>query len=111
MTNKSKFNYKNQSQMNFTLQGRVYKINETEKVSDTFKKRTFIVEIENERNKDWNDFVTLQTVQDKTEKLDSIKTDDLVKVSFNLRGRKYNKEEKETFFNSLDAYKIEKIEE
>ena len=77
--------------------GRIFLINETQVISDKFKKREFILEIENETNSDWNDFVKFELIQDKVSVLDGLSINDKVNVNFNLKGRKWEKDGKINF--------------
>lgn len=99
--------------MNYSLTGTIYKIEETKTHKGDFKSREFIVEVTNETNSDWNDFVKLQVTQDKCNILDGYKIKERIDVQFNLKGRRYKKEgeQEEKFFSSLEAWKITKLEE
>jgi hypothetical protein len=46
-------------------------------------------------------------VQDKCSLLDGLGINSQVKVSFNLRGRKWEKDGQTSYFTNLDAWKIE----
>ena len=79
------------------------------KISDKFKKREFVIEVENEKNSDWNDFIKFQLTQDRTELLDTVSLNDVIKVSFNIKGRKWEKDGKINYFSNLEAWRIEKV--
>ena len=53
------------------LQGRIYKIFQTVQISDTFKKREFV--IETDENPQYPEFPKLEFIQDKCTLLDSFK--------------------------------------
>lgn len=90
----------------YTLKGKLKVINDTDQVSDSFKKREFVILDESSQ---YPQSVLFQSVQDKCELLDNFKVDDVVEVTFNLRGREWinPKDGSIRFFNSLDAWKIE----
>lgn len=94
--------------MNFELTGNLILKENTQEISATFKKREFVIEVPNERNSDWNDFLKFQVTQDKCALLDQFETGNSIKVTFNIRGRKWEKEGRVNYFNSLEAWRIER---
>jgi hypothetical protein len=86
-------------------QGKVVAISQTIQVSDSFKKRDFVLEIA--ENPQYPQFVKFDLIQDKCELFDKIKVGQTIDVQFNLNGRKWtdpNGEDK--YFNSLQAWKV-----
>ncbi len=96
--------------MNFEINGKVILKEETQQVSDRFKKREFVIEVENERNSDWNDFIKFQLTQDRCDLLETVSLDEEIKVSFNIKGRKWEKDGKVNYFSNLEAWRIEKMQ-
>jgi len=96
--------------MNFEITGKLILKEDTQVVSDRFKKREFVIEVENERNQEWNDFIKFQLTQDRCDLLETISVNDLIKVSFNIKGRKWEKDGKVNYFSNLEAWRIEKIQ-
>ncbi len=95
--------------MNFEISGKVVVKDDAQQISDRFKKREFVIEVENERNSDWNDFIKFQLTQDKCDLLDPVEPGEQIKVSFNIRGRKWEKDGKINYFSNLEAWRIEKM--
>jgi hypothetical protein len=93
--------------MNFEVTGKLIVKENIQEISASFKKREFVLEIENERNSEWNDFVKFELKQDKCSSIDSIALGQKVKVSFNLRGRKWEKDGRVNYFTSLEAWRVE----
>jgi len=93
----------------FEIKGKLVVIEDTVKISETFKKREFVIEVENEKNSDWNDFIKFQLTQDKCSLVDSMKVGDDVNASFNVRGRKWEKDGKVNYFNSLECWKLDPV--
>ncbi len=58
---------------------------ETQQVKDSFKKREFVLTID--QTSQYPQHVTFQLTQDKTSIIDNYNVGEEVKVSFNLRGR------------------------
>lgn len=96
--------------MSFEITGRLAEIFQTQQISDKFQKREFILEIKETSSGGFEfvEYIKFQAVQDKCGLLDALQTDDMVKVSFNLRGRKWEKDGKVSYFTNLDAWRIEK---
>lgn len=94
--------------MGYDLKGTIKVINDTQKISDSFSKREFVVV---DSSGKYEQTIQLQLVQDNCAKLDGFKEGDSVNVSFNLNGREWTnpKDGVVRFFNSLDAWKVEKV--
>ena len=97
--------------MSFEINGRLAEKYETQKVSDRFQKREFVIEIKSTgaTGYEFVDFIKFQSTQDKCSLLDEFSIDDTIKVSFNLRGRKWEKEGQISYFTNLEAWRIEKL--
>lgn len=95
--------------MSFELEGKLLLKNDIQEVSASFKKQEFVVEVENERNPDWNDFVKFQLTQDRCGLVQDIVAGDRVKVNFNIKGRKWEKDGQVNFFTNLEAWKVDKL--
>ncbi|ASB47845.1 DUF3127 domain-containing protein [Alkalitalea saponilacus] len=93
--------------MNFEISGSLIVKEDTVDITSSFKKREFVIEVINERNQDWNDFIKFQLTQDKCGLLDSYNLGDNIKVGFNLRGRKWEKDGKVNYFTNLEAWRID----
>jgi hypothetical protein len=91
----------------FKLNGIVKVLNDTVQVSEKFSKREFVV---TENSSMYPQDIIFQATQDKCAMLDGIAVNDQVEVSFNLRGREWTSPQGEVkYFNSLDAWRIEKV--
>jgi len=97
--------------MSFEINGRLAEKFDTQKVSDRFQKREFVLEIKSTSATGYEfvDFIKFQATQDKCSLLDPVNIDDTVKVSFNLRGRKWEKDGQVSYFTNLEAWRIEKL--
>ena len=96
--------------MNFEITGKLIVKEDVVDISASFKKREFVIEVENERNSEWNDFIKFQLTQDKCALIDSMSLNDLIKVHFNVRGRKWEKDGKVNYFSNLEAWRVERAE-
>lgn len=93
--------------MNFEIEGTLILKEDEKQISASFKKREFVIEVENERNADWNDFIKFQLTQDRCNLIDLYNTGDKLKVNFNIRGRKWEKNGEVNYFSNLEAWRIE----
>jgi hypothetical protein len=94
--------------MSFETTGRLIEVYPITAISDKFKKREFVIEQSETKNGfDFKDFVKFQVTQDKCSLPDQVKIGDMVKVSFNLRGRKWEKDGNVNYFTNLEAWKLE----
>ena len=96
--------------MSFELAGILIEKFDVQQVSDTFRKREFIVEkTENQGGKEFTDHIKFQLTQDRCSLIDAINIQDEIRVSFNVRGRRWVKDGNVSYFTNLEAWRIEKI--
>jgi len=79
---------------------------DTQKVSDRFQKREFV--LTTEASTPYPQHVSFQLTQDKVNLLDQYNIGDEMKIQFNLRGREWNGPQGIKYFNTLEAWRIEK---
>ncbi len=88
------------------IEGKLIEKSETQNVSDTFKKREFVIEYA--ENPQYPEYIKLELIQANCQQLDGYKVGDMLNISFNLKGRKWTDPKGETkYFNSLQAWKID----
>lgn len=80
---------------------------DTQKVSEKFQKRDFV--LATDLSTPYPQFVSFQVTQDKCNMLDNFNQGDEIKVQFNLRGREWNGPQGIRYFNTLEAWRIEKV--
>lgn len=91
------------------IQGVIYKIEETQNVSEKFRKRDFVLEIQN--NEAYVQKVLFTLIMDKVDEIESFSVGEEVEVDFNLQGKEWTSPSGEVkFFNTLSVYRINKIE-
>ena len=77
-------------------------------VKENFKKREFVLEIDEEINGNvYQNFAKMQLVQAKIDILDRFNVGDIVKVSFNIKGNKFQRDGVDNYITNLDAWRIE----
>ncbi|AIZ64085.1 hypothetical protein PK28_10950 [Hymenobacter sp. DG25B] len=90
--------------MAYDATGRLHEIFDEQQVSEKFRKREFVLEVIDGQ---YPEHIKFQLVQDKTALIDQYKVGDEVKVTFNLRGRGFNKNGQMLYFTNLEAWKLE----
>ena len=76
----------------------------------TFKTREFAVEKTDDiGGRTVTNYVKFQSVQDKTSIIDKANIGDEIKVYFNIKGSKWEKEGKVNYITNLDAWRIEQV--
>ena len=92
--------------MTYQVKGQLAVIFDLKKINERFQKRDFVLEIA--ENPDYPQYVTFQLTGDRCGLIDSFNIGSELKVSFNLKGNKWESPDGSTkFFNSLDAWNIE----
>ena len=91
----------------FTSTGTIVVIKETQHISATFQKREFVINIPDE-NPEYSDTVQFEVIKDKCDVLDSFQVGQEVEVSWNLKGRSWDKKDGSPmrYFNTLQCWRI-----
>ena len=93
--------------MSFEVTGRLHEIFPEQQVTDKFRKREFVLEID---DNSYTQYIKFQATQDRCSLLDNYGKGDTVKVNFNLSGRPFtNREGQQVYFTNLVAWKLEKM--
>lgn len=96
--------------MAFETTGRIIDISPVNQVSDKFRKREFVIEKKETGGAAvFVDYIKFQLVQDKCELINESFLNENVKIWFNLRGNKWERDGKVNYFTNLDVWKLEKI--
>ncbi len=96
--------------MAFELSGKLVEKFEIIQHSDKFRKREFVIEIvETAGSSEFTNHVKFQLTQDRCDLIDSYTTGEMIKVSFNIRGNRWERDGKVNYFTNLDAWRIEKV--
>ena len=96
--------------MSYELTGKLVAKYDTVQRTETFKTREFAVEKSEDINgRTITNYVKFQCVQDKTTIIDRVNIGDEIKVYFNIKGSKWEKDGKTNYFSNLDAWRIEQM--
>lgn len=78
--------------------------------TESFKIREFVIEkTEDIGGRSVTNYIKFQSTQDRTNIIDRVNQGDEIKVHFNIRGSKWEKDGKTSYFNNLDAWRIEQV--
>lgn len=89
------------------VQGTVKAVMPIQQVTDSFKKREFVITTQEQYPQD----ILLQVTQDKCALFNDVQVGQTITANFNLRGREWiNPNGEKKYFNTLDAWKIDKGE-
>jgi single-strand DNA-binding protein len=88
--------------MSFEVEGRLHKVFDTEKKTETFSAREFVIEV---ADGNYPQMVKFQLVQDRCSVMDNFEEGEQVKVHFDLRGREWQGK----YFTNLNAWRVEKV--
>jgi hypothetical protein len=95
--------------MAFEIVGKVIDVSPVVQVSDKFRKREFVIEKKEAGGAAvFVDYIKFQLVQDKCDLINESFLQEEVKIWFNLKGNKWERDGKVNYFTNLDAWKIEK---
>ena len=96
--------------MSYELTGKLVAKYDTVQRTETFKTREFAVEKSEDINgRTITNYAKFQCVQDKTAIIDRVNIGDEIKVYFNIKGSKWEKDGKVNYITNLDAWRIEQI--
>ncbi len=89
--------------MALELTGKLIEKFDEQQISASFKKREFVIET-NENN--FTEQIKFELVQDRTDIIDPYKIGEELKVSFNLKGRKWQ----DKYFVNVQAWRVERAQ-
>lgn len=95
--------------MAFEITGKIIDVAPVNQVSDKFRKREFVIEKkETGGSAVFVDYIKFQLIQDKCDLINESFLNEEVKIWFNLKGNKWERDGKINYFTNLDAWKVEK---
>ncbi|MEZ5013345.1 MAG: DUF3127 domain-containing protein [Chitinophagales bacterium] len=95
--------------MAYEFTGKLSEVFPTQELTASFKKREFVLEkSETSNDRVFTDQVKFQVTQDRCAQLDNYAIGDMLKVTFNIKGSKWEKDGRSGYFVNLDAWRIEK---
>lgn len=94
--------------MNMTAEGKIHTAFEAKQITDRFRKREFVLELDGGSR--YPQTVLFQLTGDRCGELDAFQVGDEVRVEFSLRGREWTSPKGEVrYFNSLEVWGVERL--
>ena len=94
--------------MGFDVTGKLVAKFDTVQRTETFRTREFVIETtEDIGGRSINNYIKFQSIQDRTSLVDRFNIGDSIKVHFNIKGTKWEKNGNVNYITNLDAWRIE----
>lgn len=94
--------------MGFDVTGKLIAKYDIVQRTETFRTREFVIETSEDINgRIINNYIKFQSVQDRTALVDRFNIGDTVKVHFNIRGTRWEKNGNVNYITNLDAWRLE----
>ena len=90
------------------IQGKLTRKTDVQQITDTFKKREFVITTDEQ----YPQTINFEIIQDRVNLIDGFEPGEDIEVYFNLRGREWQKDANSEVrvFNSLHAWRIQKLQ-
>ena len=96
--------------MSFEINGKLVEKFDTQEITVSFKKREFVIEkTENAGGREFTETIKFQLSQDRCDLIDPYNPNEEIKVHFNIKGRKWEKDGRVSYFTNLEAWRIERL--
>jgi hypothetical protein len=96
--------------MSYELTGKLAAKFDTVQRTESFKTREFVIEKSDDINgRVITNYVKFQCVQDKTSMVDRFNVGDEVRVQFNIKGSRWEKDGRVNYITNLDAWRMESM--
>lgn len=96
---------------NYSITGALYSVAAVNNISDRFRKREFVIAIEEKgRDQTWVNYVRMQLENKDVLMIDQFHIGDEIEVTFDIKGSKAEKMGETLFFTNLKAWKIELVD-
>ena len=96
--------------MSYEITGKLIAKYDVVQRTESFKTREFVIEKTDDINgRSITNYVKFQCVQDKTTMVDRFNNGDEVKVQFNIKGSKWEKDGRTNYITNLDAWRMESV--
>jgi len=96
--------------MSLEVTGKLHEIFPTQQIKETFSKREFVIEISDESPSGmvFTNYASFQLVNNNTSVIDQFQLGEDIKVSFNIRGNRWEKDGQTRYITNLNAWRVER---
>ncbi len=96
--------------MSFEISGKLIEKFDPIQVSDKFRKREFVVEkTETAGSAEYINYIKFQLTQDRCNLIEAFHTNDMIKISFNIKGNRWERDGNVNYFTNLDVWRIDQL--
>jgi len=96
--------------MSYEIIGLLHEKFEAQQINENFRKREFVIEHTIARNdKKIVDYIKFQLTGDRCDLMNEVKLGDQLKIFFNIKGRKFEKDTSTSYFLNLDVWRLESL--
>lgn len=96
--------------MSYEIVGLLHEKFKSQQINENFRKREFILQHSLTRNdKKITDYIKFQLTGDRCDLIDDVALGDYLKVYFNIKGRKLEREGTTNYFLNLDVWRLESL--
>ncbi|HOF20956.1 MAG TPA: DUF3127 domain-containing protein, partial [Bacteroidales bacterium] len=90
--------------MAFEITGKIIDISPVNQISDKFRKREFVIERKETGGSTlFIDYIKFQLIQDKCDLINESFMNEEVRILFNIRGNRWERDGRVNYFTNLDA--------
>jgi hypothetical protein len=104
------FNFVNRYNMSLEVTGRLHAKFPTQQIKDNFSKREFVLELTDESPTGmvFTNYASFQLVNQACAVVDQFQEGDVLKVTFNIRGNRWERDGQVKYITNLNAWRVEK---
>ena len=96
--------------MAYEIEGKLISKSDTLQRTESFRVREFVIEKTDDiGGRTVTNYVKFQCTQDRTQMVDRFNIGEMVKIHFNIKGSKWEKDGKTNYITNLDAWRMESI--
>ncbi len=96
--------------MSFEITGKLIEKFDTNRISESFQKREFVIETsEDKGDRTFTEQIKFQLTQDRCSLIENYNINDQIKINFDIKGRRWEKEGRVNYFTNLEAWRIEAV--
>lgn len=99
--------------MSLEVTGKLHEVFPIQQIKETFSKREFVLEITDESPSGmvYTNYAAFQLVNNNCNLIDAFQPGEQLKVSFNIRGNRWERDGQVRYITNLNAWRIERVME
>lgn len=94
--------------MSFEITGKLIEKFDVQRISESFQKREFVIETsDNKGDRTFTEQIKFQLTQDRCSLVENYNINDQIKINFDIKGRRWEKDGRVNYFTNLEAWRVE----